>query len=521
MAIINHSGKITSDETWASTDEHHIVGNITVEGVAPPGPKVTVESGVIINWDGYYQIYGEGLAGAQNYAEFYAAASDWSNKIFSRPDPTTFPEPSEDEYSGLNSANGLALILRFVHVQCCARWAFAPAYSANGGERGDIDIQKCLVEYSVYPLIFRNKANDADGSDFTYKNNIHRFCNKGFFDEDQPGSNPGTVWSGAFDVDRCFSYSMYAQNVGHTDNAINCFYDWPFAFTDWVFSHGIAALGCRDRHSTFKSGFSGPIIWTNCYFGYLHQISDTEPAVGTKYWGAINWESEDHEQIVMTECVVVESEHLIRTFGYTTDDPDWYGHDCDFFDNNARPLRGKTGSGRGNVDNCHFMGNDAMPGVQIEHTQNEEQYGDAEGGTHTVSLTPNKPLEIDNIAEGAPGVDSITITFDSKAGPQGRRCDGVGFIKYGIVSGVYTECTLFPMNVGERAFAWTQIQTTFGQFKQTGHSVTINNLKAGTTYYYKCCFADPLGRIGESVEGSFVTSVSGYQGFSRNIIRRV
>jgi len=53
--------------------------------------------------------------------------------------------------------------------------------------------------------------------------------------------------------------------------------------------------------------------------------------------------------------------------------------------------------------------------------------------------------------------------------------------------------------------SWTGFDTTW-TWAQTGHSVTINNLKSGTKYYYKACYIDPIGRIAESSEGSFLTS---------------
>jgi hypothetical protein len=117
---------------------------------------------------------------------------------------------------------------------------------------------------------------------------------------------------------------------------------------------------------------------------------------------------------------------------------------------------------------------------------------------------PNKPLTVDNVAESSLTSEGVTITFDSAAGATGYRCDGVGFVRYGTTSGVYTHETNHPTEYLDLGKAWTGWSSY--SFKTTAHSVALVNLKSGTTYYYQACFIDPLGRIGVSSEGSFTTS---------------
>jgi len=131
------------------------------------------------------------------------------------------------------------------------------------------------------------------------------------------------------------------------------------------------------------------------------------------------------------------------------------------------------------------------------------QYDGLNSHTNAMS-TLNKPLSVDNVSEGAPTSDAITITFDCAAGTTSKRNKGLGFIKYGTVSGTYDMQSKLP-DKEDWGLYWIQWYTDY-EYKSTGHSVTLSNLKAGTTYYYKCCFVDPLGRVGESSEASFTTS---------------
>jgi len=89
------------------------------------------------------------------------------------------------------------------------------------------------------------------------------------------------------------------------------------------------------------------------------------------------------------------------------------------------------------------------------------------------------------------------------------RHTGLPFIKYGTTTGIYDKQTILPP-ADERGKIYTGIITSYNgssvSFKQDEHSVTIRNLEAGTTYYYKACAMSPLGQLLESTEGTFTTA---------------
>lgn len=120
------------------------------------------------------------------------------------------------------------------------------------------------------------------------------------------------------------------------------------------------------------------------------------------------------------------------------------------------------------------------------------------------ATTPNKPLTIDNIAVGTPTTSGVTITFDSAAGATGYRRKGIGFVKYGTISGTYNMSTAPNFSVVDLAKYWTTWDTSY-VFNTTGHSVTLNNLESGTTYFAVPCFVDPLGLVATGAEQTFTT----------------
>lgn len=89
------------------------------------------------------------------------------------------------------------------------------------------------------------------------------------------------------------------------------------------------------------------------------------------------------------------------------------------------------------------------------------------------------------------------------------RRTGLPFIRYGTASGVYTMGTVRPPET-----VWGLIYTGIqpiqnGQsfaFNYTGHSLTLVNLKPGTTYYFTPYAIDPLGNLISGSESSFSTA---------------
>lgn len=89
------------------------------------------------------------------------------------------------------------------------------------------------------------------------------------------------------------------------------------------------------------------------------------------------------------------------------------------------------------------------------------------------------------------------------------RHKALPFIRYGIVSGVYDSQTQVP-DESDWGLIFTEINQTYlgktFEFKRYGHTVTLEKLKAGTTYFAKAYAYDPLGYTLESSEFSFTTN---------------
>lgn len=88
---------------------------------------------------------------------------------------------------------------------------------------------------------------------------------------------------------------------------------------------------------------------------------------------------------------------------------------------------------------------------------------------------------------------------------------GLPFIKYGIVSGEYDNETPLP-SPDKWGAIYCDFETDFFgrtyEWKKHGHSVKLEGLIEGTTYYYKVFAYTPLGDLMESVESSFTTIAS-------------
>ena len=96
----------------------------------------------------------------------------------------------------------------------------------------------------------------------------------------------------------------------------------------------------------------------------------------------------------------------------------------------------------------YIVGFNGKPDYTIDTTETgSTQYTAANITRTNARSTPNKPLSADNISEGAPTANGITITFDCAAGATSTyRVDAIPFIEYGTATGVYTMSTMnnFP-----------------------------------------------------------------------------
>jgi len=111
---------------------------------------------------------------------------------------------------------------------------------------------------------------------------------------------------------------------------------------------------------------------------------------------------------------------------------------------------------------------------------------------------------------------NLTYTHTSAQGDAVAKClrnKIIPFIAYGVTTGVYDMQSTVPPRE-QFGKIWTSQITEYNgnavSFDVTGHSVTLDNLEGGTTYYYKCCGYLPDGTLIEGTEGDFTTSaVSG------------
>jgi len=486
MAIVNHSGNIEANETWAATDEHHITANCLI-GDPDPGSSrilVTIESNSQINYNGDYTIYGRNDINAKG--EFRAIASDWCNKIFISADPTNFPNQQWHSYNGFSTAFDLDVTLKYCHITCSDFGPVRVYPDHAGGLSGNVNIQKCFIEYCDFgpELPMFNLAGTASG-DYTLKNCIWWHCGCFWL---YWGGTANRTFNGTYDVERHYVYNMTGP-IGRDNGPRE--WDYPFpVFKDWVFDdktggapYGTIQLWVTDGH-TFPD-------FKNCYF----YNGNEDYALFLVLDG--DWE------INIEECVVWKTRQ--RGFNYSAahggDFWLWY---CDFIECTNYAIAGINGSGKGNIISCYEYGNRNQLTIETDTSPDAGQHVNIEG-TCVLSLTLNKPLDAETTEVSNVTPNSARVTFNSKAGPRGTRCDGAAFVRYGTSSGNYTHETIHPQSKREIALAWSEIDLSKGQFKQTGHVVDLEGLQNNTTYYFKPCFIGPLGRIAEGAEETFTT----------------
>lgn len=122
----------------------------------------------------------------------------------------------------------------------------------------------------------------------------------------------------------------------------------------------------------------------------------------------------------------------------------------------------------------------------------------ASTGAGTIGLTAN--LTFTHTAAQA---DTVKKTL---------RHYGLPFVVYGTTSGAYTGETALPPST-DWGLIWTGIRPTWNgstyEFKQRGHSVLIDDLTPGTTYYALPCVRTPTGELlTAGSESTFTTAGS-------------
>lgn len=137
--------------------------------------------------------------------------------------------------------------------------------------------------------------------------------------------------------------------------------------------------------------------------------------------------------------------------------------------------------------------------------------------------------ETGRIASISAGV-SITLVDNLTYSHTGAQADVVKmrlrhlaypYIKYGTASGVYTMSTPLPPQTALGQLFAEAITSWDGHsvgFNRVGHSLTIPNLKAGTTYYYQPFAVTIQGEVLSGSEGTFTTAAASTGTAAGNIL---
>lgn len=490
MGIVNHTGAITSDETWANTDENHITGSVYFNSGASGAPIViTIENGQTIYYDGNHYV-GYSLDAAK-FGKVDCSAGTEAAKIIFQYDPTTDPTPEDGAFNGFLCGYNTIYDLDWVYIKHCA--AFIRLYATQDAVDSGIAINNCACEYSTY--VIGNLApapEDIDSAGFItidglYVNNI-----VGSFlimtTNDLIG--PIGTWN------NIAIQSTYAELTKCGDAKFN------FDFNQLL----IGAIRDADPllDQTNKSvgeyhtaSFTGLWITEGIYATLRHKVYFTNRI----FRGTLTVE----DSVFYDSCE--RGVNLVNTQTTST----FVIQHCDFIDNCDVGLVYYSTGPSLTLDNLYFRGNYQRDFVGASGSHQDGHWYDMNNAQSPTNIqaTPIFPLNVENVVEGTPGASSITITFDAASGATGKRLPGIGFIKYGDTSGTLDHIAgAVPVDETERFKAFAKWTSTYGTFKETGHSVTVENLRAGTKYYYKCCFIDPLGRVAEGTEGDFTTAAA-------------
>lgn len=482
MAIVNHTGVISSNETWAAADEHHIAdGFVSLES----GAVVTIEAGVTAYVDGDYTF----LWGTSNNEQIDYNGTE-ANKITFMADPTNFPKPWRSDYRGI-IANGSRhdmdwLVVKhadffarirppadntatWIHINNCASIHNAACFENNGGgitqtQADFLTIDGLYVENCSYFMQF-----GAFG--FTGANAWKNIC----LHSVDARSNPlNSAYSYKFDIENFMNadsvgfdwFEMVARNAGKL---------FEINLSGLFITGTFQGVPNMEILNIFYRAVN-PIVIENSVFDHFYQLRQG---------------SQQGLPVTIQYCDFIEAEYA--SISYYSNVPTLIIDHCYFKNCNRSDYVGATGDG-------------PRPTPAVWYDQ-DNAYEPA-----NIQPSPIFPLDVENVSEGTPGANSITITFDAKdgAGAAPKKLLGIPFIRYGTISGSLDhEAGIAPRGATERAKAFAKWDTSKGVFATTGHSVTLSNLKPGTTYYYTCCFVGPLGRIAEGSEGSFITAAAG------------
>lgn len=490
MAIVNHGADIVGDETWAAADEHHITNFCAINGGAPGAPiVVTIEVGVVVYFDGNFSIFNGADIG--DYGQVNAIGTEVGKIVF-REDPTNFPHPQWGVFKGILS-----------------------------GPNSVVDLDWVQVQHGSYFLGFFKVQGAADNAN-TVNNCAALHCDDGFWKHGNLGSATDVGYDDYIQVDGLYTEdikgSFWEWNIAVDCNGVNLLKNIGLFVVKYGFilstnaKHKITVenMLVESMGMAFLSANAAVAGESRAYsFDGLFMTGGGSDNGG--YCGGLAiW------NMAFRETVLVENSSVFAAGRWGVYAPNNLATDIvtiqysDFIDSHCAGVYYTSGLNVLTLDHLYFEGNHGYTGT--DRPAGDPPQGQWYDVTNAVSPTniedtPNFELDVENIVEGVPAANSITITYDAKAGNTSKRLMGIPFIKYGVASGDLPNIAgLVPWNVKDRVKAFAKWTSEYGVFKTLGHSVTISNLKPGTTYYYKCCFIDPLGRIAEGTEGDFSTT---------------
>jgi len=442
--MADYSGTISSDVTWYDGDTFGSTNNVTVNA----GVTVTINPGATIRaYDGRYV----------NLSGTFTSIGTESSIISFK---SQSADPGEKKWWGFYTGNNTAV------------WNFTYTYVENAQYfihfvdkfTSTANINKVWASRVSY--LFYGNTLTTQPVNWNIQNVYADFIISNVFPLNGGGISQNLT------ISRVYLYNSHALTYPTNWKGTG------IIFSEWVMKHGSGGFEGNGTNHTIQ----------DCY---LSQITNSCTATISAACSVV---------FQRNVCYKTEAATVVQNEASSTTTSSYN----DLMDGTNYAL--SRGGGTLSSDNDYVAGNLRRPSSVIDISYNTQVNGTM---TRTNARnTPNKPLSVSNIVAGSPTSDSITITFDCAEGSSGNRLYGIGFIKYGTTSGIYTMQSFVPDEQSLPLY-WINWKTTGGvSFKQTGHSVTLSNLKPGTTYYYKCCFIDPLGRLAESSEDSFTTTDS-------------
>ena len=326
---LNHSGAITSSETWALADSPHIVtANVNVYN----GAVLTIEPGCQVKFDAGTIIY-FGLSGASTL-----------NAAGTSLNPITFTSnagtPAAGDWQGIyfGASTSGATIMDYCTVE----------YGGNGGNDTNIYcqttsapiIQNCTIRHSDGYGIYCDNNSAPTLTNNTISNNgsfpISEFCNQ--LDSNvtgNTGSGNGTnaieVRGGAMTSSHTWIPQDFYFNITSTINVYNSAI-WTISPGSLVKLHGdiilwiglsgtatLIADGTSGNPITFTSNASSPAAgdWDGIYFGASTTGSTTMHYCTVEYGGDFNISCASASPTIQ-HCIIRNSGGDLAGVGITT-----------------------------------------------------------------------------------------------------------------------------------------------------------------------------------------------------------